>query len=454
MKISVSMTGAVSGSNELQTKAFQKALDEVWLAGGGTVTVPDGEYMIGAIRIRSNTTLYLCAGARLIGSRNPEDYYVFAQDELEPLPEEMRTEKLFERPPKDQKRDYSFMLPGGRWSNALIRICCAENVAIIAEEGAVIDGRDCYDELGEEKYRGPHGIGIHHSKNIRLSGYTIQNTGNWAHCIHYTQNISCEGVTVLGGHDGIHCRGCENVSIKKSEFYTGDDCVAGFANINMRVTDSVMNTACSGLRLGGTNVMIERCRFFGPAKYFFRGSLTLEEKQNGILAVCGNKRKNMLSVFTYFADFSMPIPVQPDHMVIRDCTAECVDRFLHYNFSGNERWQAGSPLRGLTIENVKATGISMPLTVYGSPDVPLDLTMKHVSIAFVDREDGASVPVMRGAHFARAQLTDVEIIKNTDGELIRSWSEFWGVRCENVSYHVPQDKWFAIADEPFVCKSI
>ncbi len=454
MKISVLATGAVCGIEELQTTAFQKALDEVFLAGGGVVEVPAGRYMIGAIRVRSNTTLYLRRGACLIGSRDPLDYFVLQNDTLEPLCEDMRTEKLFERPPKDQKRDYSFMLPGGRWANGLIRICCAENVSIIAEPGAVIDGRDCYDEVGEEQYRGPHGIAIHHSSNIKLTGYTIQNTGNWAHIIYHSRNIYCEGVTVKGGHDGIHFRGCENAVVKQSEFYTGDDCVAGFANVNMRVSDCVMNTACSGLRLGGTNVVIERCHFFGPAQYFFRGSLTIEEKKNGILAVCGNKRKNMLSVFTYFADFSMPIPVQPDHIVIRDCTAECVDRFLHYNFSGNERWQAGSPLKGLTIENVKATGISMPLTVYGSPDVPLDLVMRNVSIQFTDREDGVSVPVMRGAHFARVMLNDVEIVKNTDGELIRSWSEFGGVRCENVTYHVPKENWFAVADEPFVCKSI
>ena len=262
MKLSVISTGAVPGCTELQTSAFQKALDDVWAAGGGIVEVPKGEYYIGAIRLRSNTTLYLCAGAVLFGSRDPEDYYVLQRDILEPLPEEMRTEKLFERPPVNQKRDYSFMLPGGRWSNGLIRACCAENISIVAEEGAVIDGRDCYDEVGEEKYRGPHGIAIHYCKNIHLSGYTIQNTGNWAHIVYRCQNICCEGVTVLGGHDGIHCRGCENITVKNSEFYTGDDCVAGFANVNMHVTDCVMNTACSGLRLGGINAYSRTTRSY------------------------------------------------------------------------------------------------------------------------------------------------------------------------------------------------
>lgn len=454
MKISVLSTGAIPGKQELQTAAFQKALDEIWQAGGGTVEVPAGEYYIGAIRVRSNTTLYLCAGATLYGSRDPEDYYILRDDTLQPIPEAYRTDKLFERPPKDQPRDYSFMLPGSRWMNGLIRICCAENVSIIAEQGAVIDGRDCYDELGEEKYRGPHGISVQHSRNIRFSGYTIRNTGNWAHIIYHSQNISCEDVEVRGGHDGFHCRGCQNVTLTRSRFYTGDDCVAGFANVNMHVSDCIMNTACSGMRLGGTNVIVERCRFYGPAEYFFRGSLSLEEKKNGTPAVGSNGRKNMLSVLTYFADFSMPIPVQPDHMVIRDCTAECVDRFLHYNFSGNERWQAGRPLRTLTIEHVKATDISMPLTAYGSPEVPLDLTMRDVSIAFVDHEPDKSVPFMRAAHCARVRMSDVTIQKNTDGELIRSWSAFGDVVCENIDYHVPQESWFAVADEPFSCKSI
>ena len=166
MKISVLATGAICGTDELQTAAFQKALDTVYEAGGGEVEVPAGTYVIGAIRVRSNTTLHLRSGACLMGSRDPLDYYILQNDTLEPLCEDMRTEKLFERPPKDQKRDYSFMLPGGRWANGLIRICCAENVSIIAEPGAIIDGRDCYDEVGEEKYRGPHGIAIHHSRNI------------------------------------------------------------------------------------------------------------------------------------------------------------------------------------------------------------------------------------------------------------------------------------------------
>ena len=76
-KNSVSVTdfGAVSASGELQTKAFQDAFDKIFLMGGGRVIVPEGTYHIGGVRIRSNTTLYLCKGAKIIASRDPNDYF-------------------------------------------------------------------------------------------------------------------------------------------------------------------------------------------------------------------------------------------------------------------------------------------------------------------------------------------------------------------------------------------
>ena len=138
--ISVIDFGAVPEAEELQTKAFQDALDKLFLMGGGKLTVPAGRYRIGGIRIRSNTTLYLCSDAELLGSRDPEDYHCIVNDTLEPLPEEQRTGVLWTRA-GTPNRDFSFITcAGSRWNNALIRAAYAENVNIIGEKGAVIDG--------------------------------------------------------------------------------------------------------------------------------------------------------------------------------------------------------------------------------------------------------------------------------------------------------------------------
>ena len=69
--------GAIPGAQGLQTEAIQKAIDARFLAGGGEVTIPAGDYRTGGLRLRSNMTLHLLADAHLFGSRDPEDYMAF-----------------------------------------------------------------------------------------------------------------------------------------------------------------------------------------------------------------------------------------------------------------------------------------------------------------------------------------------------------------------------------------
>jgi polygalacturonase len=68
--------GATGNGRTKDTAAFQKALDACLAAGGGEVLVPAGEYLIGSIEIKSNTTLRLSKDAHLIGSPDLEDYPV------------------------------------------------------------------------------------------------------------------------------------------------------------------------------------------------------------------------------------------------------------------------------------------------------------------------------------------------------------------------------------------
>lgn len=448
--ISVLDTGAAPGSDMDQTKAFQAALDKIWQLGGGVVEVPAGAYRISSIRLRSNTTLFLRSGALLSGSRDPEDYNITETETLEPLDEQWRTKKLWEPFVKGQKRCYDFMKPGSRWNNAMIRAIGAKNISVRAEEGAVIDGRDCYDELGEERYRGPHGISVHHCENVSFSGYTIKNTGNWAHCIFDTKGIMMEHVTVLAGHDGIHMTTCSDIHIKDSEFYTGDDCIAGFSNVNTLVENCICNTACSGMRFGGTNALIRNCRFFGPARYFFRGSLSLEEKKNGAQAHMPH-RTNMLSVFTYYADFSVDIPLEPGNILLKDCSVTNVDRLLHFNFSGNERWQSHRPLRSIAFENIDAKGIGMPLTAYGSADEPLSLEIRDCRVGF--REEVGETAFLHTANFEKIVLENLAIDKKWDAPLIKTWTKGGELVLKNVSCPLPKDDQILFTQEPFVCRA-
>ena len=141
----------------------------------------------------------------------------------------------------------------------------------------------------------------------------------------------------------------------------------------------------------------------------------------------------MLSFFTYYADGTHPIRDCPGKIVIRDCTVENADRFLHYNYN-NERWQSGAPMRDITFERVTAKGIKLPLNAYGQDSkygydfsVPIDLTFKDCSISFPNE-----VPeFIRGANVRSIVLENLKV-EGVKGPLLRTWQGVTDVRAKGV----------------------
>ena len=429
LRVNAADFGLVSGTTALQHTAIQRAIDHCFLEGGGEVWIPKGEYHMGDVRLRSNITLRLERGVRLIGSLDPEDYFHYREDAVEPLDPSRITDApyvhlskiLGETEYDENKPEYRFRrLPGSRWNNALIRAIDAKNVKIIGERDSVIDGANCFDAIGEELYRGPHGICFYNCDGVELKGYTIQQTGNWAHWLLFSQNIVVDGVQVLAGHDGIDLFDCTNATITNCEFYTGDDCIAGFGNINVYVADCVLNSSCSAMRFGATNAMITRCLMYGPGKYCFRGSLTKEERAASAPSVLVGHRNNMLSAFTYYADFSMPIPAMPGNILISDCRFENADRFLHLNFSGNETWQRYRSLDSIEFRNIVATNVKKPITLYGKEGEEANLRLRNVDIQIA--QDVALDGLIYACNFKELVLDGVRV----EGELlslVKTWSD-------------------------------
>jgi hypothetical protein len=216
------------------------------------VVVSAGKYLTGTVRLRSNVTLQLDTGAALIGTADLDRYEHFT-------------------PPPDGP------LVGGstRWHRALVLAADAENVAITG--AGIIDGAKVADRLGEEGVRGPHAVLFGNCRNVTVSGVTIKDAGNYALLMEFTSGVRVRGIKVTGGYDGVHMRGwqgrpCRDVRISDCEFYTGDDCVAGWYWDDVRVERCTLNSSCNGVRLFGParHVVVSDCRFFGPGKYPWR----------------------------------------------------------------------------------------------------------------------------------------------------------------------------------------
>ncbi len=405
MQAKSSYSSSVAAAPGDATARIQRAIDDCFLAGGGEVRIAAGEHHVRCIRLRSNVTLHLESGARLLASRNPADYDgIIVRDKVEPFDESLL-----------DPADRLSVTSTNHWNNAIIRIYRAHDVAIVGEPGSVIDGQNCYDPEGEEKYRGPHGIGVHFSKNILCRGFTIQNTGNWSHRFCLSQDIRVENVSIRGGHDGLDFHACDRVLVEDCDIRTGDDCIAGFDNENLVVRHCRLNSSCSDFRIGGHGILVEDVEAWGPGESVFRGSLSKEDKEAGRIPPPEIGRYNTLSFFTFYGNER--VRRQPGDIVFRNCRVKCVDKLMHYNFSGNERWQNGKPLADVTFDNVVAEGLSQPSIAYGTAENQLSVTMHNCSLAFAEE----APEMFRGAFIAKADFEALSV-RNVLGPFFRLWS--------------------------------
>lgn len=365
--------GVEPNSSRLQTEAIQTVFD-LCKAKGGTVVVPCGEFRTGGLQMWSDTTLYLESGAQLIGSDYSEDYAVF------PVPDgvELRTDM-------ELITQYYENKPWDTYRRAIISVYGGKNISIIGEKGSLIDGNDCCDPLGEEGYRGPHGIFITNVQNLRLEGYEIANCGNFMHQIDNCQNINIKNVKCTAGSDGVHLHHCNNILIEDCVFHTGDDCIAGINMSNLTVRRCDLNTSCDIFRAGAKNVLVEDTKMWGPGIYPHRmtvvqnrGTELVRDRSNTLPQSEG--RHNLINVWVHFASTNFPSKEPYDNVVFRNCKIENADHFLEY-IADHPPLQKGAYLTGMTLENIEFTGLLAPSITRASAENPLTITLENVTVS-------------------------------------------------------------------------
>lgn len=282
--------GAREGGSEKNTAAIRKAIETAAGAGGGTVVVPAGKWLTGAIHLENNINLFLAKNAELLFSQDPTDYLppVFSRHE------DVECYKFS-----------SFIYANGK-----------TNIAITGEGTLNGQGKPWWDwkesrKGSEEQLRamgdkdvptkerifdGTNGNFLRPAffqpmgcKNILVEGVTFLYGAFWTITPTYCENVIVRKVRIVTegayGHtqngDGVDPSSCKNVLIEYCEFDTGDDCIAiksGRDRDGLRVdtpTENVVIRHCVGLRGHGgivigsetsggiRNVYAYDCRFNG-----------------------------------------------------------------------------------------------------------------------------------------------------------------------------------------------
>jgi polygalacturonase len=253
--------GALGDGTARDTAAIQAAIDACHAQGGGTVFIPAGVYLTGALTLRSNITLHLDAGATLLGSEDPNDYPIISS----------RWEGA-EQPTHAP-------LIGGRG---------LENIAIVGR--GTIDGRGAIWWL---RFRSralahprPRLVAFDDCRNLLISGITALNSPSWTINPVRCKIVNIHQVTIVNpadspNTDGINPDSCSDVHISDCYISVGDDCITIKSGTereraerlapcqNITITNCTMANGHGGVVIGSEmsgdvrNVVISNCVFVG-----------------------------------------------------------------------------------------------------------------------------------------------------------------------------------------------
>jgi len=254
--------GAVGDNRTDNTEAFRKAIAACNSAGGGRVIVPQGEFVTGAVQLKSNVNLHVNNGATIRFTRDTGKYPVvltrFEGVELmnySPFIYAFEQENIAITGPgtidgnADAQHwwDWKDRTRVGRTNADAPND--RDKLFQMAERGVPVEER----VFGEGHFLRPMFIQPYRSKNVLIEGVTLLNSPMWQVHPVLCQNVTVQHLTIRA--DGPNTDGCDpessdGVLIRDNFFSTGDDCIA---------IKSGRNADGRRLHVPAENIVIQNC---------------------------------------------------------------------------------------------------------------------------------------------------------------------------------------------------
>lgn len=340
--------GAVADKTTLCTDALQQAIDACSAAGGGTVLIPAGDYLIGTVFLKSNINLHFETGATVYASRNPEDY-------------------------KETNRK----------ANG------ARGIVFYAKDqtNITVDGMGTIYGTGEENFGGWWGIDIElpfrislmlieRCEHVRIEQVTFKYCDNWTLHLLQCENVWIRSIRIFNNiyhlnSDGIDPDSCKNVFISDCFIQSGDDCICPKASIpgvpmeNLVVTNCILETTTTAIKLGTAT--------YGDFTDMHFSDISIRNSSIGI----GMYMKDGANI---------------ERITFNNISIECADdrahiKAIHPIFIDIDQRTVESPIgkvRDIAFSNIMAKS-SNPSLIQGMPEHPIEnLSMSNIVVRVPD----------------------------------------------------------------------
>lgn len=242
--------GAKGDGVAVDTAAVQSAIDACTQDGGGTVLVPAGTFVIGTTELKSNVTLHIAAGGKLLGSADGKQYHPVSAIPL---------------------RGDTTLNDG---NGALLFAVNAKNVTL--EGPGTIDGQGAQFHAAVRGQAPPSGLGgnnrPYHLLAYRCEGLTVRNI-DLLDCAYHSvrviqsKRVHMDGIfihnRVNGNNDGFHFISVQYATVTNCIIQSQDDACAMFGSCkDVMITNSYFSTRWSVFRFGGgtaENITVSNC---------------------------------------------------------------------------------------------------------------------------------------------------------------------------------------------------
>jgi len=335
--------GAVGDGKTLDTPAIQKAVDAAVEAGGGTVHLAGGTFLSGTVRLKSNVTLHVEAGAILRGSRDVGDY-----------PDNTPQIVYLYRP---------------RFTKSLIYAEREKNIALTGR--GTIDGQGEHfpAKPGDDKGR-PYIVRFSECKNVRVRDLTFRNSARWLSHYLACENVVIDGITIRSrireNRDGIGIDSSSGVRISNCHVFSGDDAIVLKATAErpcrrVTITNCVLSSMASALKLGTESnggfedITISNCTIYDTG-YSGIGLMMVDGGTLNRVTVSNITMTNVkVPIFVRLGNRARPIPdAEPPGMgALRNVIIRNVQVTGADNTGSSITGIPGFPVENVTLENIR-----------------------------------------------------------------------------------------------------
>ncbi len=277
--------GAVGDGTTDCTAAIAKAIDACVQKGGGRVVVPAGQFLTGAIHLKSNVNLHLDkTNSVLLFSTDPKAYLPVVFTRFEGTELYNFSPLIYALGQKNVAVTGDGLLDGQAsdqnwwgWKASSAR----SKLVKMATDNVPVEQR----QFGEADHLRPSFVEFNRCANILIEGVRIRRSPMWELHPLLCTNVTVRGVDIVShgpNNDGCDPESCRDVLIEKCLFDTGDDCIAiksgrntdgrrvNVPSVNLIVRNSVMRDGHAGTAIGSeisgscSNVFVYDCEMSSP----------------------------------------------------------------------------------------------------------------------------------------------------------------------------------------------